>query len=195
MQHIGRFLRRAERLWVGRAQRHQSGLETFPHRGIGIGFLEVHVLQRRDALQIGQRRHVHDRQARQLGRGDLDHQHANGVIGVLRLLHGEADEVIALQVDLIGRGRIQFAGQIAGEDRAVVLLVAQLDADFGTVAVDQLRSLLAADQGHVVTGHQQLGCQQRAVGGSKNQDIARHVFPRERFGHRFGPENHGRRSC
>jgi hypothetical protein len=60
MQHIGRFLRRAERLRVGRAQRHQTGLETLPHRGVRIGLLELHILQRRNALQIGQRRHVHD---------------------------------------------------------------------------------------------------------------------------------------
>jgi hypothetical protein len=99
------------------------------------------------------------------------------VIGVLRLLHRQADEVVALQVHLIGRGRIELAGQIAGEDGALVLLVAQLDADFGTVTVDQFGGLLAADQGHVVTGHQQLGCQQRAVGGSENKDIVRHVPP------------------
>ena len=127
-------------------------------------------------LQIGQRRHVHDREARQPRGGDLDHQHADRVVGVLRLLHREADEIVAGDVDLGGRGRVEFAGQIAREDRAVHRLVAQLDAHFGAVAIDQFGRLLAANQGHVVTGHQELCPQQGAIGGSEDQNVARHAL-------------------
>ena len=99
-----------------------------------------------------------------------------GVVGVLRLLHRKADQIVAGEVDLGGRGRVQLAGQIAREDRAVHRLVAQLDAHFGAVAIDQFRRLLPADQGHVVTGHQQLRRQQGAVGGPKDQNVARHTL-------------------
>ena len=85
------------------------------------------------------------------------------MVGVLRLLHRKADQIVTRQVDVGGRGRIQFARQIAREDRPVRRLVAQLDANFGSVAIDQFRRLLAANQGHVVTCHQQLCRQQGAI--------------------------------
>ncbi|MEH2688197.1 hypothetical protein DXU04_25220 [Bradyrhizobium diazoefficiens] len=175
VKHVRGFLRRTEGLRVGRAQRHQARLEPLPHLRVGIGLLEIHACERRNPLQIGQRRHVHDRQARQLRRGDLDHEHAHRVVGVLRLLHRKADHVVTGDVDIGRRHRIELAGQVAREDRPVHRLVAQLDADLGTVTVDQLRGLGAADQGDVVSCHQQLRAQQGAVGSPENQYVARHV--------------------
>ena len=132
--------------------------------------------QRRDALEIGQRRHVHDRQARQLRLGDLDHQNPDGVVGVLRLLHRKADQIVTGNIDVLRRDRVQFARQIAREDRPMRRLVAQLDANFGAVAIDQFGGFLPANQRHVVTGHQQLGRQQGAIGGPKDQNVARHAL-------------------
>ena len=83
-----------------------------------------------------------------------------GVVGVLRLLHRKTDQIVTGNVDVPGRDRVQFPGQVAREDRPVHRLVAQLDANFGAVAIDQFCGLLAANQGHVVTRHQQLGRQQ-----------------------------------
>jgi hypothetical protein len=39
-------------------------------------------------------------------------------------------------------------------------LVAQLDADFGAITVDEFCGVLPANESHVVTSHQQLRCQQ-----------------------------------
>jgi hypothetical protein len=82
------------------------------------------------------------------------------MVGVLRFLHGKTDQIITRKVDVGGRGRVQGPGQIAREDRPVHGLVTQLDANFRTVAVDQFRSFLPANQSHVVTRHQQL-CRQQ----------------------------------
>ncbi len=174
VQHVGGLFRRTERLRIGRAQRHQPRREALPHRRVGIGLFQIHVRQRRDALEIRQRRHVHDRQARQFRRGDLDHQHAHGVVGVLRLLHRQTNQIVTRDVDVLRRDRVELAGKIAREDGAVHRLVAQLDADFGAVAVDQFGGLAAADQRDVMTRHQQLGRQQRAVRGPKDQNVTRH---------------------
>ena len=160
MKDIRRLFRRAEGLRIGRAERHQSRLEPFPYQGIGIGLLQVHVRQCRDPLEIGQGRHVHDRKTRQLRLGDLDHQNPDRMVGVLRLLHRKPDQIITGKVDIGGRGRVQFAGQVAREDRPVHRLVAQLDANLGTVAIDEFCRLLPANQGHVVTRHQKL-CRQQ----------------------------------
>ena len=82
------------------------------------------------------------------------------MIGVLRFLHGKTHQIITGEIDVGGRGRIQGARQIARQDRAVHRLVTQLDANFGTIAIDELCGILPANQGHVVTRHQQL-CRQQ----------------------------------
>jgi hypothetical protein len=108
--------------------------------------------------------------------GDLDHQNPDRMVGVLRLLHRKADQIVAGKVDLGGRGRVQFAGQIAREDRAVHRLVAQLDANLGAVAIDEVCRLPPANQGHVVTRHQKLCRQQGAIRCPKDQNVARHTL-------------------
>ena len=175
MKDIRRLFRWPEGLRIGRAQRHQSRLEPLPYLGIGIGLFQVHFRQRRDPLEIGQRRHVHDRKTRQLRLGDLDHQDPDRVVGVLRFLHGKTDQVVTGNVDVRRRGRVQGPRQIARQDRPVHRFVTQLDANFGTVAIDEFCGLLPANQGHVVTRHQQLRRQQGAIRGSKDQDVTRHA--------------------
>src|SRR3954454_23357483 len=89
--------------------------------------------------------------------------------------HGETNQTVTGKVDVRGRCRVQGARQIARKDRPVRRLVAQLDANLGAVSIDQLCGLLATNQGHVVTGHQQLCRQQGAIRGSKDQNVARHA--------------------
>jgi len=84
---------------------------------------------------------------RQICRGDLDHQNPDRVVGVLRLLHGKTDQIITRDVDVIRRGRIQLSRQVAREDSPMARLVAQLDADFGAIAVDEFCGVLPANEG------------------------------------------------
>ena len=106
MKDVWSFFRRTKRLRIGRAERHQAGFESLPDLGVGVGLFQLHSRQCRDSLQIRQWRHVHDRQARQLRLGNPDHQNPERVVGVLRLLHRKADQVVTRQVDVSGRGRI-----------------------------------------------------------------------------------------
>ena len=64
--------------------------------------------------------------------------------------------IVAAEIDVLGRRRVQFSGQVTREDRAMVRLVAQLDANLGPIAIDELRSHLPTNQRYVVAGHQQL---------------------------------------
>jgi len=82
------------------------------------------------------------------------------MVGVLRFLHRKTNQIIPRKVDVGGRGRIQLSRQIVRKDRPVRRLVTQLDADFGTVAIDEFGGVISANQGHVVTRHQEL-CRQQ----------------------------------
>ena len=71
VQHIRRVFRRTKSLRVGRTERHELRPEALPDLRVGIGFFQIHVRQGRNPFEIGQRRHVHDREARQLRLGDF----------------------------------------------------------------------------------------------------------------------------
>ena len=58
------------------------------------------------------------------------------MVGVLRLLHRKTDQIITGEVDFGGVVASSLPGS-SRENRAVHRLVAQLDANFGTVAVDE----------------------------------------------------------
>jgi hypothetical protein len=70
------------------------------------------------------------------------------MVGVLRFLHRKTDQIIAGGIDVGGFDRVQDARQVTREDRPVGRLVAQLDANFGTVAIDEFCRLLPANQRH-----------------------------------------------
>ena len=97
------------------------------------------------------------------------------MVGVLWFLHRKTNQVIAGRIDAGGLDRVQDPRQVAREDRPVGRLVAQLDANFGAVAIDEFCRLLPANQGHVVTRHQKLCRQQRAIRGPKDQNVTRHA--------------------
>jgi hypothetical protein len=86
----------------------------------------------------------------------------------LRFLHRKANQIVTGGIDVVRLDRVQDTRQVAREDRPMGRLVAQLDANFGAVAVDEFCRLLPANQGHVVTRHQKLCRQQRAVRGPKD---------------------------
>ena len=112
----------------------------------------------------------------QTGLGDADHEGPDRVHAVLRLLHRQPDQVVILRIDLFRRLGVQTARQVGRADRAVRVLVLQLDPYLGALGVDQFRRLRTADQGHVVTGHEELGAEKRAVGRAENKDVVGHLF-------------------
>jgi len=66
-------------------------------------------------------------------------------------------QIINGKVDVLGRGRVQGPRQVAREDRRMHAssrsLIRKLSA---TIAIDEFRQSLPANQSHVVTRHQQL---------------------------------------
>ena len=77
MQNILWLIGRAKCLRIGTRQRRQSGIEGFPNTRIRIARLQRLRLEPGDAFQIGQRRHIHNRQARHAGSGNAIHQLSN----------------------------------------------------------------------------------------------------------------------
>jgi hypothetical protein len=98
------------------------------------------------------------------------------MVGVLRLLHRKANQIVTRDIDFTGRDRVQRPRQVAREDCPVHRLVTKLDANFGAVAIDEFCGFFPANEGHVVTRHRELRAQQGAVGGPQNQNIARHAL-------------------
>ena len=77
LQDVDLFFRRAERLGIGAAQRHELRVEAVPDGGIRVAlpyFLQRHA---GDARQVGQRRDVHDGHAGQFGFGHRLQQFAH----------------------------------------------------------------------------------------------------------------------
>ncbi len=122
MQHVGLLLHGGqERLRIRRAQRDEARLEALPPGRWCRPPRRSMPGERRNPLQIGQRRHVHDLKARQLRRRDLDHQHAHRVVGVLRLLHRKANHVVARRVGVRRASPRRACPADRFEDRETVL--------------------------------------------------------------------------
>src|SRR3546814_3701839 len=85
---------RSEGLRVRAAEGHEVGIEAVPYMGVGVAAVELRRIEAGDALQVGQRRHVHDGKAGHLRLRHPHHEGPDRVHRVLRLLHGEADEVV-----------------------------------------------------------------------------------------------------
>src|SRR3546814_5274096 len=84
-----------------------------------------------------------------------------GVPRVLRLLHGEADQVVGGGIDLLRRlgvepPRVELWGLVARADGSVRVLAFEPAAHRRALAVDQPRRLRQADQGAVVARTHQL---------------------------------------
>jgi len=79
---------------VRAAQRDELRIEGVPYACVGVTAPQGIGIDARNALEIRQRRHVHDRHARNPGLGDRNEQLAHAGRTVLRLLHGERDQIV-----------------------------------------------------------------------------------------------------
>ena len=68
------------------------------------------------------------------------------MVGILRLLHGKTNQIVTGDVNGIRRDRVQGPGQIAREYPPVYRFITQLDANFGTFAIDEFCGLLPANK-------------------------------------------------
>ena len=76
-----------------------------------------------------------------------------------------------------GLDRVQDPRQVAREDRPVGRLVAQLDANFGTVAIDEFCRLLPANQGHVAIAIESFVASGEPYEAFEDQNFTRHAPP------------------
>ena len=171
LQHIDLLARRADRLRVGAAQRQAARLEIVPHRGVGERRLQPVGVETGDALQIGQRRHVHDRHARHPARRDRVEQFAHARRAVLRLLHRQRDEVEIGRLDVAGTGGAQAARQHFRPQLDRLLAAAHRQPDDRALAVERLDFGRKADHRDLMVAEQQLGGEQRPVGRPHDQHI------------------------
>ena len=171
---VGLLLRRPERLGIGTAERDEVGIELPPDLRRRVARLEPGGVEPRDAPQVDERRHVHDREARDASAGDAPEQRPQVVRRILRLLHGEPDHVVGRGIGARRRHRIDAPRQVRGPDRTMRALAPQLQADLDALGVDQRRGRLAADQRHVVTRHRQLGAEEGSVGCAEDQNLVGH---------------------
>ena len=149
-----------------------AGIEIRPHAGVGVAVRAMRrSFEARNALQVRQRRHVHDRHARHAGLRHRVQQFAHAGRAVLRLLHRQRDQIVVGRIDLAWAIGGQLAGQLARVDldRRAPALDRQAHAD--AVAVDRLRLGGQAHQLHLVPREQQLACEQRPVGRAHDQHI------------------------
>jgi hypothetical protein len=155
-QHVDLLVRRADRLRVGTVERDGLGIERVPHGRIGIGRLEPVVVEARDALDVGQRRHVHDRHAWHARLGDRIEQLAHAGRAVLRLLHAQSDQIIVLGVDARGRAGGDGAGKFPRIQHHRVRAAAHRQAHAKALGVDQVGFRRQADQMQPMAAEQEL---------------------------------------
>ena len=179
LQHVDLLVRRADRLRVRAAQRHGRGIEAVPHGGIGIGGLQRVIVQAGDALHVGQRRHVHDRHAGHARLRDRIEQLAHAGRAILRLLHGEADEIVVLRIDAGGAAGGDLARQLARVELDRILAAPDRQADAEALRVDQVGLGRKAYEMELMAAEQELGGQKRPVGRAHDQDVVcrRHSAP------------------
>ena len=176
LQEVDLLLGRPDRLRVGAVQRDALGVEAVPYRGVGVGGLELVAVEAGNAPQVGQRRHVHDRHARHLRLADRIQQLAHAVDAILRLLHGEPDQVVVGRVDARHAARGHLAGQLFRIEQHRVLAAADRQADLEALLVDQVGLGGQADEMDGMAAKQHFRGQQRAVGRPQQQDLVSH-FP------------------
>ena len=174
-QHVGGLSRRTNGLGIGAVECHGLRVERIPDPCVGVGGLQRRVIKAGNALDIGQRRHVHDRHA---GHARLRHrveQLSHAWRTVLRLLHAQSDEVEFLRINAgCGTGR-DFPGQLARFQHHRILATAHRHAHRETFRIDKIGLLGEADQMNGVTSKQKLGGKQRPVGRSHEKYVVGHA--------------------
>src|SRR6185437_4407800 len=128
---------------------------------------------------VGERGHVHDGHARHIRLRDRVKQPANTRGAVLRLLHGETNQIVFTRIDLIRScrrhptrqsTRIYFHRFGSPTDR---------QADAKSLGIDEIRFLGKADQLHGMPPEKDLRRKQRTVRCAKDKNVEfRHrAFP------------------
>ena len=112
-QLVGLAVGRADGLRVGAVERDLLRIDVVPDARVGIGGFQRLIIEAGDALDVGQRRHVHDRHAGHARLADRVEQFAHAGRAILRLLHAEADQVVVLRIDAGSAARGHLARQLA----------------------------------------------------------------------------------
>ena len=95
-----------------------SGSKRSQMPGIVVGGFGRLRVDRGDALEVGQRRHVHQRQAGDAGVGDAREQGAQLRVRVLRLLHRQHGKIVVGGLGQRRRGGVEAAGKVGRADGA-----------------------------------------------------------------------------
>ena len=150
-------------------------IEVLPDAGIRVAGFERFRRQSGNAFEVGQRRHVHDRQAGLARSRDAAHQLPNAGRAVLGLLHAEHDQV-ELCPDRPHPACVAESVPGSFFDAISSSASRPLIGKRTTVPsrLIKLGGGLGADQRNAVPGHQQLGAEQRAVGGAENEYVVFH---------------------
>jgi len=149
-------------------------IEIVPDRRIGIGGPARIDVDARDALQIGERRHVHDGHARHLGFRDGVQQFAHAGRAVLRLLHRQRDQIVVRRVGRLRPACGKLSGHLARVEFDQALASLHRHAHTDAFGINEIRLGRQADQLDRVPGEQQLGAQQGPVGSTQDQDLVFH---------------------
>ena len=98
------------------------------------------------------------------------------MVRVLGFLHGKPHQIVARGNDVLRGTGGEAPRQIVRADGSVFILALQLDPYFRAFRANQVRGLPAANQGHIMPRHQQLGAEKGAVGRAKDKNFTCHVF-------------------
>ncbi len=171
LEHVDLRVGRTERLRVRAAKGHPPGVEIVPDRGIGVAMPARVGRDSGNALEVGQRRHVHDRNARNVGLGDRIEELAHTGRAVLRLLHRQGHKVVLGRIDVARAAGGNLAGQLSGIDLDQPLAAFHRHANHNAFAVDQVGLGRETDELRRMARDEQLGREEGAIGRAQDQDV------------------------
>src|SRR4029450_3068533 len=116
---------------------------------------------------------------------------------ILRLLHGQTDEVVVGRVNVGGTGGGHLAWELARVDLDRLLAALDRQAHAEPLGIDQVRLGRQAYQLYLMTPEQKLGGEQRTVGRAQDQDVVsrRHSEPPPRWMEEGESSSLSRRQC
>ena len=177
-QFVGLAVRWANRLRIRAVERDLFRIDGIPDTRIGVGRLQRLVVETGDALDVRQRRHVHNRHAGHARFTDRVQQFANAGRAVLRLLHTQADQIILLRIDAGRRTCGHLAWKLSRFQQHRVFATAHRKLNLEALGIDEVGLSRKADEMNGMTAEQKLRGQQRAVGRAHQKNVVgRHYAP------------------